>query len=78
MRRLGPYNVKAVPSFATLVADSTPDRRVALEPLQTIVAEVCAAYDAASPDVHILQPLKLTKDQKSVLIDGYDNRTAAM
>lgn len=78
MRCLGPYDDKAVPSFAILVTDSTPDRRAALKPLQRAVATACAAYDDAAPEVHDLQPITLTAELRNALIDGYDGRTVAI
>lgn len=78
MRRLGLYDASTVPSFTTLVEDLTPARKTALQPLLRVVEAACATYDAAIPDVHGLQAIKVTKDQRDALIDGYDGRTVAM
>jgi hypothetical protein len=78
MRRQGPYQGNAVPSFATLVADSTPARQALLQPLVAAVTPACANYDAAAPDVHDLVAINLTKPQREALIDGYDSRTVAI
>lgn len=78
MRRLGPYTAKTIPSFATLVADSTPERKLVLEPFVASVTAACGAYDVAFPDVHALAAIKLTKATRDALIDGYDNRTVAI
>lgn len=78
MKCLGPYDAKTVPSFTTLVADSTLARKTTLQPLQSTVTAACAVYDAAAPDVHGLQPIIVTKDQRDALIDGYDGRTLAI
>ena len=78
MRRLGPYPELTVPSFATLVADSTPNRKLTLQSLVPAVTAACEAYDAASPDVHVLTAMKLTKPNRDLLVDGYENRTVAI
>lgn len=78
MRCLGLYPASTVPSFATPVADSTSDRKVALQPLVVAVTAARSAYDVASPDVHALTAIKLTKANRDALVDGYDNRTVAI
>lgn len=78
MRLLGPYAARAIPSFAELVEASTSKRKEAMEPLVTAVAAACGAYDAASPNVHTLAPITISKADRSALIDGYEGRTAAM
>ena len=78
MRRLGPYGAAVVPSFADLVAGSTEVRRRALEPLRSSISAACAEYDATSPDVHGIRPIKLTEAERTALIGGYDNRTVAI
>lgn len=78
MRRLGPYLAKSVPSFATLVADSTPERQLALQPLVISVTAACDAYGTASPNVHVLVAMNLSKAERGTLIDGYESRTVAI
>ncbi len=78
MRRLGPYEDETVPTFATLVADSTPARKVVLQPLVVAVTAACAKYDAAAPEVQELEAINLTKAGRAALIDGYEGRTVAI
>ena len=78
MRLQGPYEAKAVPSFAALVAESTADRKATLQPLVPVVTAACATYDAAVPDVHGLVSIKLTLAERAALINGYDGRTVAI
>jgi len=78
VRCLGPYDAKSVPSFATLVAGSTEVRRAKLQCLQEAVTRACAAYDAALPDVHCLEAIKITQEQRNTLIDSYEGRTVAV
>ena len=78
MRRIGPYKASTVATFDALVAESTEDRRKLLEPLSVTVAGAVKAYAKATPSLHTLSPIKVSKDEKAALIDGYDGRTAAM
>lgn len=78
MRHQGPYAAKTVPSFSTLVADSTPDREALLLPLVAAVEAAGITYDAAAPSVHRLTAIVLTKTERAALIDGYDGRTIAV
>jgi hypothetical protein len=67
-----------VPSFATLIAESTPARAAVLQPLLRAVTGACVAYDSAAPNVHGLQAIKITKGQRDALVDSYDSRTVAI
>lgn len=78
MRCQGPYKARSVPSFATLVADSTPDRQAMLQSLVSTVTTACVDYDASAPNVHGLKAITLTETQRLALIDGYDGRTVAV
>jgi hypothetical protein len=75
MRRIGHYAVAEVPSFSTLVAESTPQRRARLTPLIPSIGAASQAYDAIVPNVETLNSIKLNKAQKEALIDGYDGRS---
>lgn len=75
MRRQGPYDAALVPSFATLVNESTADRAQLMQPLVARVTAAIHTYSGATPNVHALQAITLTKPQREALIDGYEGRT---
>ncbi len=78
MRYTGPFQAASVPSFAALAAASTAGRVAALAALDPRVTVAANAHAAATPNVHQLTPINLTRAEKAVLEDGYDGRSAAV
>ena len=78
MRFSGLYAPDSIADFATLIGDHTPEMIAAIAPLQAQVEAAIAEYNAAWPEVCVLQPLVWSKVDHDILVAAYDRRTVAI